>query len=111
MSTKLIQLDCDEGSREDHQLRTALIDSVTHDFRTPLTSIKAAVTALLAGAQARPSQRAELLSIIDEETDRLNRLVGNVVEVSRLGCEVKLDLGRHTIASVIDVSRILGVIR
>ena len=104
MSSRVAQLGCLEGSRGD-QLRTALIDSVTHEFRSPLTSIKAAVTALLADRRVRPPQRDELLSIINEEADRLNRLVGNVIEVSRLDARVKLDLARQTIASIVDAAK------
>ena len=53
-----------------------MIDSITHELRTPLTSIKGAATALLAGGVEQESSH-ELLSIIDEESDRLNRLVSH----------------------------------
>src|SRR5690242_11539900 len=66
-----------EAARQSERLRSALLDSVTHEFRTPLTGIKAGVTALLAdgGSQLDESQRRELLTVIDEEADRLDRLV------------------------------------
>ena len=70
-----------EAARRNEQLKAALLDALTHNLRTPLTSIKAAVTALQgAGAwhtAARLSVdgRRELLEIIDEESDRLNRFV------------------------------------
>lgn len=103
MSNHFTQLD--SGGTGDSQLRTALLDSVTHEFRSPLTSIKAAVTALLTDSRVRPSQRHELLSIINEETERLNRLVGNAVEASRLDAHVKLDLGLHTIGAIVDAAK------
>lgn len=102
MSSQVTQLDPGQGIPEDAQLRTALIDSVTHEFRSPLTSIKAAVTTLLADSRVRRSQRNELLSIINEETDRLNRLVGKAAEASRLDACVRLDFEPQAIASIVD---------
>ena len=73
-----------EASREGERLKSALLDSVTHDFRTPLTSIKASVTSLLSTpGESRRTQR-ELLTVIDEECDRLNQLVGDAAEMARL---------------------------
>lgn len=90
---------------EDNQLRVALLDAVTHEFRTPLTSIKAAITTLLTESRVRPSQRRELLSIIDEETDRLNRLIGDAVDVSRLDARVELDLRPQKILSIVNAAK------
>jgi two-component system sensor histidine kinase KdpD len=70
-----------EGSR----IRAALFSSVTHDLRTPLSSIKASATSLLEeGVSFDASQREELLRTIAEESDRLNRLIGNLLDLSRL---------------------------
>jgi two-component system sensor histidine kinase KdpD len=93
------------GAREGPQLRTAIFDSVTHELRTPLTSIKASVTALLTNSRLRPSQRNDLLIVIDEEADRLNRLVGEAVETAQLSKVVKLDLKPHSIEEIIDAAR------
>src|SRR5205823_1751050 len=65
------QLSQTEAERQGERLKSALIDSITHDFRTPLTSMKAAVTSLLTSAD---SNAIELLTIINEECDRLNHL-------------------------------------
>jgi two-component system sensor histidine kinase KdpD len=73
-----------EAARESEQLRSVLLDSVTHEFRTPLTSIKASVTALLGTPSHSEAERLELLTIINEESDRLNRLVGEAAEMSQL---------------------------
>lgn len=82
-----------EAAREGERLKSALLDAITHDFRTPLTSIKVSVTSLLSTAKLDDGQRAELLSIINEECDRLNRLVGEAGEMARLESgEVKLQL-------------------
>ncbi|GBC87299.1 Sensor protein KdpD [bacterium HR12] len=68
---------------EVNQLRAALFSSVTHDLRTPLASIKASVTSLLGGG-LDPDRERELLGAVLEETDRLNRLVGNIVDLARI---------------------------
>ena len=83
-----------EAARESEQLRSVLLDSVTHEFRTPLTAIKASVTSLLGSSTASgegespgghsPEERYELLTIINEESDRLNRLIGEAAEMAQL---------------------------
>ena len=93
------------AAREGEQLRTALLDSVTHELRTPLTSIKASVTMLLTNSRLQPSQRSELLIVINEEADRLNRLVGEAREMAQLDAGVKLDLKPHAIEEIIDAAR------
>lgn len=70
-----------EAARQSELLKAALLDSLAHDIKTPLTSIKAAVTTLLGGSG---DGQQELLTIIDEETDRLNRLAAEVIEMARI---------------------------
>lgn len=99
------QLGQTEASREGERLRTALLDSVTHDLRTPLTSIKASVTNLLTNPSLNEGQKHELLTIINEESDRLNRLVGEAAEMAHLDSgEVELNLAPHPIREVIDAA-------
>jgi len=77
---RMAQLDA-----ETNQLRAAMFSSVTHDLRTPLTSIKAGVTSLLdPSVHYDVEQQRELLTTILEETDRLNRLVGNILDLSKI---------------------------
>jgi len=70
-----------EAARRNEQLKAALLDALTHNLRTPLTSIKAAVTALIRSGTWSPLSelssegRRELLQVIDEESDRLNRFI------------------------------------
>ena len=70
-----------EAARRNEQLKAALLDALTHNLRTPLTSIKAAVTALIRSGVWSPASelpvegRRELLQVIDEESDRLNRFI------------------------------------
>jgi len=94
-----------EASRESERLRSALLDSVTHEFRTPLTSIKASVTTLLSEAKLDEEQQRDLLSVINEESDRLNRVVGEAVEMAQLDAkEVRLDLQPHQIREAIEAA-------
>jgi len=81
------------------------VDSVTHELRTPLTSIKASVTALLTNSRLQPCQRNDLLMVINEEADRLNRLVGEAVETGQLSKGEKLDPKPHAIEEIIDAAR------
>ncbi len=90
------------AEQEHERLRSALLDSVTHEFRTPLTSIKASVTTLLSSAHLADQGRRELLTVIDEETDRLNRLVGQAAEMAQLDSGMfKLDLQPHSISDAL----------
>lgn len=91
--------------QENEKLRSALLDSVTHEFRTPLTGIKASVTTLLAQYTLAEDQRHELLTVIDEETDRLNRLVGEAAEMSQLDSGMfKLEKSPHPIGGVVSAA-------
>jgi two-component system, OmpR family, sensor histidine kinase KdpD len=94
-----------EQAREDKQLRIALFDSLTHELRTPVTLIKASVTALLTNSQLRPSQRNKLLIVINEEADRLNQLVGEAAEAAQPDSRAKLDLKPHAIQQIINAAR------
>ena len=99
------QLGLTEAARESERLRTALLDSVTHALRTPLTSIKASVTNLLSNQRLTDGQRQELLTIINEESDRLSRLVGEAGEMARLDAgEVELRIEAHPIKDVINAA-------
>ncbi len=91
-----------EASRESEKLRSAILDAVTHEFRTPLTAIKASVTAMLSDANLEPGQRHELLSVINEEADRLNHLVGEAAEMAQLDAnQVELHREPHLIGDAI----------
>ena len=80
---------------QSERLKSALLDAVTHDLRTPLTSIKASVTTLLDDPRAATADeeeegsldaegRREMLEVIDEETDRLNRFIEGLMELARI---------------------------
>ena len=70
---------------ESDRLKSAILSSVSHELRTPLATIKAAATSLRSGEVGWDSAaRAELLGAIDDEADQLNRLVGNLLDMSRI---------------------------
>ncbi len=71
-----------EALRQSEKLKTALLDALAHDFKTPLTTIKGAVSHLL-GKEHDPEE-TELLTLANEETDRLNMLVVEVIEMARI---------------------------
>lgn len=83
-----------EALRQSERLKSALLDAVTHDIRTPLTSIKASVTTLLDELRGKTYEglrvalgaesRREMLEVIDEESDRLNRFVEGLIELARI---------------------------
>ncbi len=92
-----------EAAKETERLRTALLDSVTHELRTPLTSIKASISALLSQPALNPAARKELLTVIDEESDRLNHLIEQAVEMAQLDAQkVHLDRHPHRVADLVD---------
>ena len=70
-----------EAARQSEAFRSAMLDALAHDIKTPLTAIKAAVTSLLGTA---PETERELLSIIHESADRLNRMAAEVIAMARV---------------------------
>ncbi len=76
--------------QQSEKLKSALLDAVTHDLRTPLTSIKASVTTLLESEgghrtiELKSNERAEFLDIINEEADRLNKFIDGMVALARV---------------------------
>ena len=72
-----------EAARENQQLKSTLLDALAHEFKTPLTSIKAAVTSVIAHYSHPPAEH-DLLSVVDEEADRMNAMVTDSIELARL---------------------------
>jgi two-component system sensor histidine kinase KdpD len=77
-----------EAAHEADRLRAALIDSLTHELRTPLTAIRAAATTLVEGEGLDEAGRLELAAIVDEESSRLDRLIGEAVEMAEIDANV-----------------------
>jgi two-component system sensor histidine kinase KdpD len=79
--------------KQSERLKSALLDAVTHDLRTPLTAIKASVTTLindersvtgLKGSTLGEEGRQEMLEVIDEEADRLDRFIEGMMDLARI---------------------------
>lgn len=79
-----------EAFKRSEKLKSSMLDAVTHDLRTPLTSIKASVTTLLENEgghrtiELDSESRREFLDVINEETDRLNNFIEGMVEMARV---------------------------
>src|SRR5437763_9992839 len=89
---------------ETERLRAALLTSISHDLRTPLASIIGSVSSLRRYAgRYEPAEREELLATLQEEAERLNRFVGNLLDMTRLeagAIELKLDF--------MDIAELIG---
>jgi two-component system sensor histidine kinase KdpD len=92
-----------EIARQSETLKSALLDALAHDLKTPLTSIKGAVTHLL--AKRHEPEEQELLTIANEEADRLHRLVVEVLEMSRIeAAKLHPDRAPHGIGDIVAAS-------
>jgi two-component system sensor histidine kinase KdpD len=72
-----------EAARQSEELKSTMLDALAHEFKTPLTPIKAAVTSMLSDTDMSPAHQ-ELLHIVDEETDRLNSMLTEAIQMSRI---------------------------
>jgi two-component system sensor histidine kinase KdpD len=73
-----------EAARRSEQLRTTLIDAMAHEFKTPLTSIRAATTSLLSSPDQPMESRNELLAVADEEAQHLQALIDDALDMARV---------------------------
>jgi len=81
-----------EVARQSEEFKSTLLDAIAHEFKTPLTSIKAASTSMLTGSESLAPPFRELTSIIDEETDRLSLLVSDAVKMAQIDAgKIRLD--------------------
>ncbi len=93
-----------QALKEADKLKTALLSMVSHDFRSPLTGIKAAVSALLQESpqELDSAEAKQLLQGIEQEADRINRMVGNILNLSRLEADAwKPELESSSLAEII----------
>lgn len=94
-----------EAWREGERLRSALLDSVTHDLRTPLTAIRAAATMLASQPDLAEPERTEFIAVVDEESARLDRLIGQAVEMAQLDAEaVQINLQLQDVRDLVETT-------
>jgi two-component system, OmpR family, sensor histidine kinase KdpD len=91
------------AARKSEELKSSILDALAHEFKTPLTSIKAASTALLSKAATPAEQQHEFLSIIDEEADRLTNLVTEAIQISHIEAgRIKLTKVPTSMSDIVD---------
>jgi two-component system sensor histidine kinase KdpD len=91
-----------EAARKNEQLKATLLDGLAHDLNTPLSAIKTSVTTLLTHQFRTEASRQDLLAIIEEETDRLHRVISEALTLARVESEkVNLDRVPHDAAELI----------
>src|SRR6266567_4309191 len=94
-----------EAARQSEELKSTLLDAIAHEFKTPLTSIKEAAGALLAEPPVESPEQRELVTIVDEEADRLARLVTEVIQMARIeGGKLQLNRGLHSASSLVSTA-------
>lgn len=72
------------AARQSEEFKSTLLDALTHEFKTPLTSIKAATSAILSSAISRPEELREMLTMIDQDANRLSGLVTEAIHLARV---------------------------
>jgi len=92
-----------QAARQSEEFKSTLLDGLAHEFKTPLTSIKAATSALLASSVYDAGQRRELLTIVDQEAERLSRLVTEATHLARVEAgKIQLHRELHSVRSFIE---------
>jgi len=91
-----------QAAKQSEKLRTTLLDAMAHEFKTPLTSVRAATSSLLSEPDQPPETRAELLRIADEEARRLQELIDDAVEMGRLDSEnIEVQVEPSNVAEIV----------
>ncbi|WP_044175984.1 sensor histidine kinase [Granulicella mallensis] len=93
-----------EAAQESERLRSMILDSITHELRTPVASIKTSIDKLLE-ANAESAESHELLTEISEQNDRLDQLVTEAVEMAQLDTQqVSMDVSPQQLSDMIDAA-------
>jgi two-component system sensor histidine kinase KdpD len=95
-----------EAARRSEEFKSTLLYAVAHEFKTPLTSIKVASTAALTGIPGLSPQVRELMSIIDEDANRLNTLVKDAANMAQIDAS-KIQLERRLVVVTELVDRVV----
>jgi two-component system, OmpR family, sensor histidine kinase KdpD len=91
-----------EAARQNEAMKSMLLDALAHEFKTPLTSIKAAASSILDEA---PPAQTELVTVIEEETDRLDSLVNETIRMARIEAgELRLERESRVVGDLINAA-------
>ena len=94
-----------EAARQSEEFKSTLLDALAHEFKTPLTSIKAATTGILASGAASPEDLREVVTIIDQEASRLGALVNEATHLARIEAgKLQLNKRPSRARSIIDAA-------
>lgn len=92
-----------EAARQNDELKAAILDALAHDFKTPLTAIKAAVTSVLADASG--GVQKELLTVVNEETDHLTAKVTEAIQMARIEAgRVRIERSPHAVRELVSAA-------
>ena len=93
-----------KAAQKSDELKAAMLDALAHDIKTPLTSIKASISSLLSERSSTDRQR-ELLSIINEETDNLDRIINETIEIAQIEfLDLKLERRCYDVKETIEAA-------
>ena len=91
-----------DAARHSQEFKSTLLDALAHEFKTPLTSIKAATSAILSDGVSNPEQQRELLTVIDQDAGRLSALVTEAIHMSRIEAgQILLRREQHGVGELI----------
>jgi two-component system sensor histidine kinase KdpD len=91
-----------EAARQNEAMKSMMLDALAHEFKTPLTSIKAAASSIL---DERPNAQKELVTIIEEESDRLDSLVTETIRMARIEAgDLRLNRESYRVENLIDAA-------
>ena len=100
-----------EALRRSERIKSALLDAVTHDLRTPLTSIKASATLLLEDGESSqteafsPAEQKTMLRLISDDADRLDRFVESIVDLARIEAgDIRLSRNWSSVEEMIEAA-------
>ncbi|HVW11382.1 MAG TPA: ATP-binding protein [Bryobacteraceae bacterium] len=94
-----------EASRQSDELKSTLLDAIAHEFKTPLTTIKASTTALLADRPPTADLQRGYIELVDEEADRLGGLVTEAIQMARFEAgQVRLQREQTAVAELLEAA-------
>jgi two-component system sensor histidine kinase KdpD len=92
-----------QAAQQSQEFKSTLLDGLAHEFKTPLTSIRAATTALLGSNISDSAQRDDLITVVDQESERLSRLVTEATYVARIEAgKIEINRDWHSIGALIE---------